>query len=212
MPVWSTHNAIRDNVILYPFYNKHKRITLGTSYIYEDNIHFYICCGQVILKSSRLYVDMSIWSDFMCYIRAIMRQFGSEMVYFRTCTGTVINIVYAWTIWCFILRNWILFAKWQYCNWGLHYSDVIMTTIASQITSLTIIYSIVYSDADQRKHQSSASLAFVRVIHRGPVNSPHKRPVMRKIFPFDDVIMINVKFGCAASSYNLRTFEPVTHV
>ena len=64
-----------------------------------------------------------------------------------------------------------------------------MGAIASQITSLTIVYSIVYSDADQRKHQSSASLAFVRGIHRGPVNSPHKWPVTRKMFPFDDVIM-----------------------
>ena len=41
-----------------------------------------------------------------------------------------------------------------------HYGDVIMGAIASQITSLTIVYSTVYSDADQRKHQSSASLAF----------------------------------------------------
>ena len=64
-----------------------------------------------------------------------------------------------------------------------------MGAIASQITSLTVVYSIVYSDVDQRKHQSSASLAFVRGIHRGPVNSPHKRPVTRKMFPFDDVIM-----------------------
>ena len=70
-----------------------------------------------------------------------------------------------------------------------HYGVVIMGTIASQITSLTIVYSTVYSDADQRKHQSSASLAFVRGIHRGPVNSPHKWPVTRKMFPFDDVIM-----------------------
>ena len=64
-----------------------------------------------------------------------------------------------------------------------------MGAIASQITSLTIVYSTVYSDADQRKHQSSASLAFVRGIHRGPVNSPHKWPETRKMFPFDDVIM-----------------------
>ena len=70
-----------------------------------------------------------------------------------------------------------------------HYSDVIVGAIASQITSLTIVYSTVYSDADQRKHQSSASLAFVRGIHRGPVNSPQKWPVTRKMFPFDDVIM-----------------------
>ena len=71
-----------------------------------------------------------------------------------------------------------------------HYIDVIMTTVASQITSLTIVYLTVYSFADQRKHQSSASLAFVRGIHRGPVNSQHKWPVTRKTFPFDDVIMI----------------------
>ena len=50
-------------------------------------------------------------------------------------------------------------------------------------------YATVYSDADQRKHQSSASLAFVWGIHRAPVNSPHKWPVTRKMFPFDDVIM-----------------------
>ena len=70
-----------------------------------------------------------------------------------------------------------------------HYDDVIMNAIASQITSLAIVYSTVYSDADQRKHQSTASLAFVWGIQRGPVNSPHKRPVTRKMFPFDDVIM-----------------------
>ena len=64
-----------------------------------------------------------------------------------------------------------------------------MGRIASQITSLTSVYSIVYSEADQRKPQSSASLAFVRGIHRGPVNSPRKWPVTRKMFPFDDVIM-----------------------
>ena len=70
-----------------------------------------------------------------------------------------------------------------------HYDDVTMSLMASQITSLTIVYSTVYSGADQRKHQSSASLAFVRGIHRGQVNSPHKWPVTRKMFPFDDVIM-----------------------
>ena len=71
----------------------------------------------------------------------------------------------------------------------IYYDDVIMTMLASQITSLTVVYSIVYSGVIQRKHQSSASLAFVREIHRGPVNFPHKWPVTRKMFPFDDVIM-----------------------
>ena len=70
-----------------------------------------------------------------------------------------------------------------------HYNDVIMSEMASQTTSLMIVYSTVYSGADQRKHQSSASLAFVRGIHQWLVNSPHKWPVTRKMFSFDDVIM-----------------------
>ena len=72
----------------------------------------------------------------------------------------------------------------------MHYNDVIMGAIASQITCLTLVHSTVYSGADQRKHQSSMSLASVRGIHRRPVNSPHKWPVTRKMFPFDDVIMV----------------------
>ena len=64
-----------------------------------------------------------------------------------------------------------------------------MGAIASQITTFAIVCSTVYSEADQRKHQSSASLAFVWGIHWWPVNSPHKWPVTRKMFPFDDVIM-----------------------
>ena len=73
-----------------------------------------------------------------------------------------------------------------------HYSDVIMSAMASQITSLTIVYSTVYSGTDQRTHQTSVPLAFVRGNHRGQVNSPHRGPVTRKIFPFDDVIMDDV--------------------
>ena len=65
----------------------------------------------------------------------------------------------------------------------------------AQITSLTIVYSTIYSGADQRKYQSSASLAFVRGIHRGPVNSPHERASNAENVPFDDVIMSTVKLG-----------------
>ena len=101
------------------------------------------------------------------------------------------------------LAKWV--RAWMYAlvetdgtgqTWGVpsgvlppHCNDLIMGSMASQLTSLTIVYSTVYSAANQRKHQSSASLAFVRWIHRGPVNSPHKWPVTRKLFPFDDVIM-----------------------
>ena len=76
-----------------------------------------------------------------------------------------------------------------------HCNDAIMSAMASQITGVSIVYSTVCSGEDQGKHRSSASLAFVRGIHRwpvnspSPVNSPHKWPVTRKMFPFDDVIM-----------------------
>ena len=82
-----------------------------------------------------------------------------------------------------------------------------MGAIASQITILTIIYSTVYSDAGQRKHQSSASLAFLRGIHRWPVNSPHKRQVTRKMFSFDDVIMENLICG-SETHLNIETIFP----
>ena len=70
--------------------------------------------------------------------------------------------------------------RWWFEGDIKNYIDVIMTTMASQITSLTVVYLTVYSDADQRKHQSSASLAFVQAA---------QGPVTRKMFSFDDVIM-----------------------
>ena len=95
--------------------------------------------------------------------------------------------------------DYILWYQW--CHWPqqveaprlplthLHYSDVIMSVMVYQITKVSIVYSSICSGTDQRKHQSSTSLAFVRGIHRSPVNSPHKGPVTWKIFPFDHVIM-----------------------
>ena len=101
---------------------------------------------------------------------------------------------------------------WSVEIWS-HYNDIIMSTMASQITSLTIVYSIVYSGADQRKHQSSASLAFVRGIHRWPVDSPHKGPVTRKTFPFDDVIIEGVVQGGVRLVHfgaSFQSFKPGT--
>ena len=72
----------------------------------------------------------------------------------------------------------------------LHYSDVIMSAMAFEITGVQIVYSTVYSGADHRKHQNFEPLAFVRGIHRWPVDYLHSGPVTRKMFPFDDVIMI----------------------
>ena len=71
-----------------------------------------------------------------------------------------------------------------------HCGDVIMSAIASQITDVSIVYSTVCSGADQRKHQCSASLAFVWGIHRWLMDNPHKGLVTRKMFPFDDAIMM----------------------
>ena len=80
--------------------------------------------------------------------------------------------------------------------------------MASKITSLTIVYSIVYSGGDQRQHQSSASLALVQRIHRGP----HKGPVTRKMFPFDDIIMCDdyrakLKFKIAGTGSQIPAAE-----
>ena len=72
-----------------------------------------------------------------------------------------------------------------------HYSDVIMSIMASQIISIQTVCSAVCSGPHQMKHQSSAIPACVRGIHRSPVDSPHKGPVTRKMLPFDDVIMVD---------------------
>ena len=85
-----------------------------------------------------------------------------------------------------------------------------MSAMASQITSLTIVYSTLYLGADQRKHQSSASLAFVRGIHPSLVNSPHKRPVTRKMFPFDDIIMVTQEDPLTWNKANLRDLITAT--
>ena len=87
-------------------------------------------------------------------------------------------------------------------NSQYHYDDVIMGAMASQITSFTNVYLTVYSTADRRKHKSSASLAFLR----GPVNSPHKWPVTRKMFAFDDVIMSRLFGDIATQGITVLTY------
>ena len=79
-----------------------------------------------------------------------------------------------------------------------HYSDVIKSAMTSQI-----VCSTAFSGADQRKHQSSASLVFVRGNNRSPVDSPHKGPVTQKMLPFDDVIMLVDGEICQLASKHL---------
>ena len=124
-------------------------------------------------------------TSFLCYL------LGAQCVFNQPCSCLPLADAPA-----SIATSWLITSSvWQWRGGKYRpyhrtqYSDAIMSTMASQITSLRVVYSIVYSDADQRKHQSSASLAFVRGIHRWPVNSPHKGPVTRKMFPIDNGIM-----------------------
>ena len=89
-----------------------------------------------------------------------------------------------------------------------------MSMMASLITGVSIVYSTMYSGADQRKHQSSASLAFVRVIYRWPLNSPHKGLVTWKMFPFNDVIVDLIRWCiyAALGGDELIHWGRVTHI
>ena len=87
--------------------------------------------------------------------------------------------------------------------WSIHYSDVIVGTMVSQINNLTIVYSTIYSCSDWRKHQCSTSLAFVQGIRWWLVNSPHKWPVTCKMFPFDDIM---------GAIWHLRSWPSMVHV
>ena len=116
---------------------------------------------------------MFVWSYKYAYIKIMKRNHPEDWSFQNTSS-------------CVIFKedHWKLLQIHISClAYSIHYNDVIIGVLASQITSLTIVYLNVYSGGDQRKHQSSASLAFVRGFHRSPVNSPHKWPVTRKMFP-----------------------------
>ena len=111
------------------------------------------------------------WSDMHCVCASILRFTMKLSKYY--------------TSYALIFKNVIYFM----CRLKKHHNDVIMSAMVFQIISRTTVNSIVHSVTDQRKHQSSASLAFVRGIHLWPVNSPRKGPVTRKMLPFDGFIM-----------------------
>ena len=122
---------------------------------------------------------------------------------------TVYNVIFesklplftsSWALLIHVWKPWSLPSQLFKCKFysfifcGIYCHDVMISVMVTQITSFAVVYSTVYSGADQTKHQTSASLAFVRGIHQWPVNSPHKGPVTRKMFPFDDVIMYFARF------------------
>ena len=156
--------------------------------------------------------DVTIWERFpRC--RPLRASNAGFDVFFDVVLNILLNK--QWNARWFETLIWLRCKDVRWCSWvptnlrvpcmvaSMHYNDVIIDPMASQITSLTIVYSAVYSGADQRKYQNSASLAFVRGIYRGPVNSPHKWPVTRKMFPFDDVIMgtvATILYHCPSTS------------
>ena len=130
---------------------QHNQFQPRKSFVKQPNFSEMVnCSSRVELEStaSRLHVE--------CYNR-----WATGMGHFvNLWFGSLALAIYIGLI------TVIVFPCWRLDS--LHYSDVIMGAIAYQVTSLTIVYSTVYSDADQRKHQSFASLAFVRGFHRGP--------------------------------------------
>ena len=103
-----------------------------------------------------------------------------------------------------------------------HYSDVIMNAMAYQTTGVSMVCLTVCSGTDQRKLRRSASLAFVRGMHQWPVNSPHKLPITRKMFPFYNVIKnfqnpvrLNTTLTSVDSAYpreNLFNFDMIPRI
>ena len=159
----------QDRAVIYTLfidYNISKQISHWSHHYHNDDNSMWFSCAECTDRSVMMSFHQS---QSVCIMWQLM-SFGKYDAWEVTRSG----------IGC---REQLLLTSWV--DPRSHYSDVIMGAIASQITSLTVVHSTVYSDADQRKHQSSASLAFVW----GPVNSPRKWPVKRKMFPFDDVIM-----------------------
>ena len=122
--------------------------------------------ADITVASYEQYGVSTVWKSFQTSINEATK----PRYYWPFVTGIyrwAVNSSFKWNRFDFIESSWNLFRinvmdMWIWC----HYSDVTMGAIESQIIGLTIVYSTVYSGADQRKHQSSASLAFVWGIHR----------------------------------------------
>ena len=157
-------------------------------------ILFHDCVSENVLSSYSASLSRRIpgWLGLdndlrLCYvIHYVMQYIPERFIFNHTISAKIDRIVFQ--LWKYVRTTISDKDVDRGCKHN-HYIDVIMGTMTSQITSLTIVYPIVYSGADQRKHQSSVSLAFVRGIHRWSVNSTHKAPVTPKMFPLGDVIM-----------------------
>ena len=150
-------------------------------------VKFIALVSEVINNTDELQIN--IWSHISSTVKLWHTSHTRKLSTFCLRPKNPIN---ANCVYCVLVINAIRHRKqfltkglWKHdllCRFVMHYDDVIMSAMASQITSLANVYSSVYSCADQRKHQSSASLVFVRGIRRWLANSSHQGSVMRKCF------------------------------
>ena len=196
LPTLTLHTQI------HTYYHYFRRLIFYRKYISRYHMTIFVSMWLVLGPISRTFFFQIRWKIHFAFIQILrkrsLRNFAHDTaaVCCAMASRNVITAKRNFNRFCIVMKKSLV--KWDHVSEShlttefslLHYCGVIMGAMASQITSLTIVYSTVYSGADQRKHQSSASLAFVRGIHRWLVNSPHKWPVTRKMFPFDNVIMI----------------------
>ena len=159
--------------------------------------------GRILTLCRRQFL-MHFYDTYILYFNSIAPRFLGIYLWHKVTTGSSNGLAPSRIISADKRdrRTRSILARYLRNFWNLsHYNDVIISAMASQITGVSIACSAVGSGTDQRKHQSSASLAFVRGSHRWPVNSPHKAPVTRKMLPFDDVILHNCRH--AVRSYDI---------
>ena len=149
----------------------------GSSFVF---CFLFLCCFFVIYFS---FVKWCIERHTSCYNLQLLCCLSCHDYEIAVARATIATALEMHELYYFLWQFSLLGHTWS------HNNDVTMSAMASQIAGVSIVCSSVCSGVDQRKHQSSASVDFVRGIHRWPLNSPHTRPVTRKMLPFDDVIM-----------------------
>ena len=142
-----------------------------------------------------IHIDIAVKKSYLhCLaIRVFYVSNGRQWVYGRPIMSLIYICPSNLLLFCRQQRGLSLNARRSSVRFPSHYSDVIIGAMASQTSSLMIVYSTGYLGADVRKISKIRVNGLVRGIHWWPVNSQHKGPVTRKMFPFDDVIMTNME-------------------
>ena len=192
-----------------------------------------ICISKLFIY----YIYIQIWrgtyptklKKFVLLLLKVIRTFAHSKCMTRTpllSTNIDFKDSYAYTILVGIFAHKFDKSRWYFRlfdikTWHVHYNDVIMSAIASQITSLTFFCSSVYSGTDQRKHQSSASLAFVtgefpaqRANNAENVSVWWRHHDIPMVLAADTFCLINTKLNVRKSEWNMmwQLFGPPMNV